>query len=155
VTHHSVTLTGLDPETHYHFRVGSRDEAGNQAESGDHEFDTEVTPDTTPPIIDNIQVTQITDTTAVMTWTTDEPATSQVEYGTTAGYGLFTDVDNTYVLYHQQFITGLIPETSYHFRVLSSDEAGNAAASSDQQFSTEATPDTTPPDPPENVRVVE
>jgi hypothetical protein len=155
VTFHVVNVSGLEPDSHYHFRVGSRDEAGNQSVSGDHEFDTAPAPDTTPPLIDNIEVTQITDTTAVISWTTNEPATTQIEYGTSPAYGLMTELDNTYVIYHQQVLTGLSPETVYHFRVLSSDEAGNAAASGNQQFTTEATPDTTPPDPPANVRVVE
>ena len=155
VTFHLVTIPGLEPATHYHFRVGSRDEAGNQSVSADYEFDTAPSPDTTAPVIDNIEVTQITDTTAVISWTTNEPATSQVEYGTTPAYGTMTNLDNAYVLYHQQVLTGLQPLTVYHFRVLSSDEAGNSAASGDSQFTTEATPDTTPPDPPQNVRVVE
>jgi len=37
---HSVTIGGLEPSTTYHFRVRSRDAAGNQAVSGDFSFET-------------------------------------------------------------------------------------------------------------------
>jgi len=40
VTSHSVTLTGLSPSTLYHYRVRSRDAAGNLAVSGDFTFTT-------------------------------------------------------------------------------------------------------------------
>ena len=36
--------------------------------------------DVTPPVISNVQAV-VTDTTATITWTTDEPATSVVDYG--------------------------------------------------------------------------
>ena len=155
VTTHTVVISGLDPDTRYHFRVISQDATGNQAASGDYVFDTEPGPDTTPPVIDNIEVIQITDTTAVITWTTDEPATSQVEYGTTPAYGLMSDPDNNLVLSHAVHLTSLTQDTLYHFRVHSRDEAENLATSGDGQFTTEETPDTTPPDAPQNVRFTE
>ena len=40
VTAHTVTLSGLTPGTLYHFRVRSRDAAGNLAVSGDYTFST-------------------------------------------------------------------------------------------------------------------
>jgi len=40
VTSHSVTVTGLSADTVYHFRIKSRDAAGNQAISGDLTFRT-------------------------------------------------------------------------------------------------------------------
>jgi len=43
--------------------------------------------DTTPPTISNIQATNITQTGATITWTTNENADSKVDYGTTTNYG--------------------------------------------------------------------
>ncbi|MGB5105839.1 MAG: hypothetical protein WBP29_15255 [Candidatus Zixiibacteriota bacterium] len=40
VTSHSQTLLGLSPTTTYHYRVRSRDAAGNEAVSGDYTFTT-------------------------------------------------------------------------------------------------------------------
>lgn len=40
MTSHSVELTGLTQNTTYHYRVRSKDAAGNEAESGDREVTT-------------------------------------------------------------------------------------------------------------------
>jgi chitodextrinase len=40
VVRHVLTLTGLSADTRYHFRVESRDEAGNLAASADLTFKT-------------------------------------------------------------------------------------------------------------------
>ena len=46
-----VTLRGLRSATLYHYRVKSRDAAGNLQTSGDFTFTTSAPPDTTPPTI--------------------------------------------------------------------------------------------------------
>jgi len=43
--------------------------------------------DTTPPTISNISAGSITQTSATITWTTNENADSKVDYGTTTNYG--------------------------------------------------------------------
>jgi hypothetical protein len=140
VTGHSQTLAGLAAATVYHFRVISRDAAGNQAVSGDLTFTTLAAPpqssDTTPPVIFWIRVWASSSTSAVMSWWTNEPATSVVEYGTTTAYGSFSPVDPALVQSHRQVLTGLRPGTTYHFRVRGLDAAGNSAVSPDQMFRT-------------------
>src|SRR5688500_6587354 len=49
VATHSVSVNGLAAATTYHYRVRSRDAAGNLAISGDATFVTLSTPDTTAP----------------------------------------------------------------------------------------------------------
>ena len=44
-------------------------------------------PDNTPPVISDIVVTDVSDTTATVTWATDEEADSAVDYGLTTLYG--------------------------------------------------------------------
>ncbi len=95
-------------------------------------------PDTTPPVVSAVS-TSLTSTTATISWTTNESATSQVDYGTTSAYGSATAADPTLVTSHSQTLTGLTPETNYHFRVKSTDAAGNLAASADYTFKTNAT----------------
>src|SRR5437870_2091237 len=51
VTSHSVGLSGLSASTLYHYRVKSRDAAGNLATSADVTFTTAAPPDTTPPTV--------------------------------------------------------------------------------------------------------
>jgi hypothetical protein len=92
--------------------------------------------DTTPPTISNVQAGGITTGTATISWTTSEPADSQVEYGPTTAYGSSTTLDPALVLTHSQQITGLTPGTTYHYRVKSKDGAGNLAASADLTFVT-------------------
>ncbi|HUK56126.1 MAG TPA: fibronectin type III domain-containing protein [Nitrospiria bacterium] len=145
VTSHAQSLTGLQASTLYHYRVLSRDAAGNLATSGDNSFTTSAAPDTTPPVISGITTSNITNGAATITWMTNEAASSEVEYGTTAAYGLSTTVNSTLVTSHSFGLTGLAASTTYHFRVKSADAAGNLATSGDNTFSTSAAPDTTPP----------
>ena len=141
VTNHSQTLSGLSPSTLYHYRVLSRDTSGNLATSGDYTFTTADLPDTTAPVISNVQISGITDTSATITWTTDEPSTSQVEYGLTTGYGYLTGVDSTLTTSHSVALSGLAAYTTYNFRVISEDASNNSASSGNYTF---ATSNTTP-----------
>ncbi|MGH7141150.1 MAG: beta strand repeat-containing protein [Minisyncoccia bacterium] len=92
--------------------------------------------DTTPPTISNIQAVSIGPSTATITWTTDEPATSQVEYGLTSGYGTLSSLDSTLATTHSVTLSGLASSTEYHFRVASADATGNLASSTDNTFMT-------------------
>jgi hypothetical protein len=136
ITNHSVTLTNLNPETTYHFRVKSKDSAANEATSGDRTFTTLALPDTTPPVISGVAVSEVTESSAIITWTTDEPATSQVEYGETTSYGLVTALDVSLVTNHSITLDGLNTDTTYHFRVKSKDASGNERASVDHTLTT-------------------
>ncbi|MBA2480143.1 MAG: fibronectin type III domain-containing protein, partial [Planctomycetes bacterium] len=145
VTAHSQSLSGLTASTLYHYRVRSRDAAGNVITSGDFTFTTSATPDTTAPVISAVTATAITSTGATITWTTDEASDTQVQYGTTTAYGSSTTLNTTKVTAHSQVLTGLTAGTLYHYRVKSADAAGNLATSGDFTFTTSAAPDTTAP----------
>ncbi|TSC72144.1 MAG: fibronectin, type III domain-containing protein, partial [Parcubacteria group bacterium Gr01-1014_38] len=111
---------------------------------GADELGTTIT-DTTPPVISTVAAGSITNTTATITWTTDEPSDSQVEYGTTITYGSSTTLDPARVTSHSQVISGLTANTLYHYRVKSRDAAGNLATSGDFTFTTlTATPTLAP-----------
>jgi hypothetical protein len=73
---------------------------------------------------------------ATIGWTTNEPATTQVEYGTTAAYGSATAVNTALGTAHSQPLSGLTAGTLYHYRVKSTDASGNTAVSGDLTFST-------------------
>ena len=98
--------------------------------------------DTTPPVISDLTDAEVTATTAKITWTTDEPATSQVEYGTTDAYGSETSPDTGLSTAHSVTLQNLAQDTEYHFRAKSKDESGNESISPDKDFKTElAQPD--------------
>lgn len=59
------------------------------------------------------------DRSAVISWTTVEPATSQVRYGPTTDLALSTAIDTTLTTGHSVALPELLPNTGYYFRVLS------------------------------------
>lgn len=94
-----------------------------------------VPPDTTPPVISNVQAIGITASGATITWTTDEASSSVVEYGLTTSYGSSAS-NSTNVTNHSIPLNGLTGNTIYHYRVKSVDAAGNMATSADHSFRT-------------------
>ncbi len=91
--------------------------------------------DTTPPNLTSISST-ITSSSATITWTTDEDATSQVQYGPSSSYGDLTDVtDLSGTTDHSVLLSDLLACTNYHYRVISTDLSDNTATSSNQTFS--------------------
>ena len=63
-----------------------------------------------------------------ITWTTDVPADSQVQYGATTAYGGTTALDRTLVTSHSVTINGLARKAQYFFQVLSRDAVGNLSS---------------------------
>jgi signal peptidase len=88
-----------------------------------------------PPEITDVNAINITQNSADITWKTNQPATSKVEYGTTTSYGLFLE-DSTPLLSHTISISSLVPNTLYHYRVSSKNSAGKEATSVDYHFTT-------------------
>ncbi|MGH7454906.1 MAG: fibronectin type III domain-containing protein, partial [bacterium] len=99
-------------------------------------------PDTTPPVISSVASGSITSSSAVITWTTDELSNSAVDYGLTTSYGSTTS-DPTNVTSHSISLMGLSANTLYHYRVQSTDAAGNTGTSGDFTFQTTTTPAST------------
>jgi len=95
-------------------------------------------PDAEPPLITDIQV-EAGPNGAVITWMTDEPATSRVLYGLTSSYGN-SYIDDALVFAHTVEIQNLQPEQTYHYKVISTDYSGNASSSNDRTFQTQALP---------------
>ena len=133
VTSHSVTINGLNASMLYHYRALSTNGNGDNA-SDDFTFQTDG-----PPVISNVQVTNVAADSATVTWTTAAPATSQVLYGLTAAYGSETPLDPTAVTDHAVTLTGLTPDTVYHYQVISTNAHGSDQ-SSDDAFQTTGLP---------------
>jgi peroxiredoxin len=148
VTDHSVNLTNLEQGKGYHITVKSS--LGDSPDSPDSSLEvTEVlrtsdVRDTTPPVISGVKVTNISSSamggSAEITWNTDEPSTSQVSYGTSAGYGTLqpSQTDTTLATFHDVILYGLSPQTTFHYKVVSRDADGNERSSPDATFMTAA-----------------
>ncbi len=83
-----------------------------------------------------VQATVISASGATITWTTNNLADSQVDYGTTTAYGSSTSLNPTLVSSHSQQLTSLIANTTYHFRAKSRDSGGTLVTSADGSFTT-------------------
>jgi len=138
VTNHSVSLSDLKPNTTYHFTATSTDAKENQA-IAEGDLTTSAQAGATTLTISGVNTSQITDSSTTITWQTDKPATSQVEYGTTDAYGSTTTLDQKLTTSHSATLSGLKPNTTYHFKVKSKDASGNEATSQDQTFTTRGT----------------
>jgi hypothetical protein len=83
-----------------------------------------------------IGVSEVSDTTAKITATTNMSATSQIQYGTTTSYGSTQSITSA-ATSHPYTITGLTKNTTYHYQITVS-ASGTSDASGDQTFTTAA-----------------
>lgn len=96
--------------------------------------------DSTAPQVTAIAATPTGDgSTALITWTTNEFANSTVLYGTQSGNLNQTVSEALYNKNHSVTLTGLVPDTTYYFKVQSEDLEGNLTESTQSSFVAEAT----------------
>ncbi len=133
LTGHSVSLSGLNPATTYHYRVKSKDASSNLAISEDHTLttvDLAWAIDATPPVISNGQpsggLVFGTFKTALSV-TTDESATCK--YSITNGVSYNSMTSKLYTvngLSHSAPIINLQSNKSYSYYIKCKDSTGNA-----------------------------
>jgi peptidoglycan hydrolase-like protein with peptidoglycan-binding domain len=142
VTSHVVVLTHLVENTQYNFSINSFDGSGNKGYSGNTTFTTSSSGsgNISAPQILSIITSSINHHSVTISWTTDQAATSRIEYGTDESYGSFTTLDTDLVTDHRQILVGLTANTHYHFRVISSNSANHTSTSRDQLFTTLTSP---------------
>ena len=142
VTSHSLNLTGLTASTTYYLIIESRDAEGNKAVSTERTLTTLAAPgtDTVAPVISNISVTAST-TSAVVTWTTDETATSKVKYADeslSTATSILQVENSSLVTSHSLNVTGLTASTTYYFMIESKDASNNTVTTTQSSFLTAA-----------------
>ncbi len=135
VTAHSAALLGLLPSTSYDFRIVATDGYGQETVSDVYSFETRAPGFQNPLEIDDLEISEIGPTYARVSWITDSPATSEVRFGTSPDYSSSV-FDPAFVTEHELLLTGLNPETQYHFRVFCEDPNGALASSDDGTFET-------------------
>jgi len=90
--------------------------------------------DTTAPSISDIKLI-VGDIYTTISWKTNESSLSWIVYGTTTAYGLEKKT-TSYVTSHSLTLTGLSPETTYHYQIKSKDSTGNIGSYADKTFTT-------------------
>jgi len=135
VTNHTVVLGGLAGGTLYHYRVVSRDIAGNQAVSEDSVFTT--TDTIAPTVPENLIATVVSTSQIDLRWTA-----STDDVGV-AGYKIFrngTEIGTRNTTLYSD--TGLVANTGYTYTVSSYDAAENFSS---QSVAANATTEENPP----------
>lgn len=136
---HGTNLTGLTPLTTYYVITSAEDASGNRTFGTQSSFITLPVPDTTAPIVSAISAEGVSSTSAMVKWTTNEPAGSRVYYGTTNPLSLLTAL-NIFVpgvrTAHEVSLTGLSASTTYFVVAESKDASGNTGTSSELSFTT-------------------
>ena len=136
VTDHFVTLTNLSPGTAYSYQVGSVDPSSNGPTlSSTLSFTTASTADTTAPVISVVQNTP-TSISAVITWLTDEAATSAVLYGIDSNNMTGQASTDGLTTSHTVTLTNLDPSTTYYYKLQSTDISNNTATGAVLSFTT-------------------
>jgi hypothetical protein len=132
---HGVVLTGLASGTTYYFVAQSNGANGATGYSATYSFTTTGSPSAPAPKISNIQ-TSVTSNTATITWTTDEAASSQVNYGVTSTYSSSSTLNTTLSTTHSVTLSGLMPGTTYDFDVMSANVNATSSMSGNSTFQT-------------------
>lgn len=97
----------------------------------------EFAPSVSGPSISGIAATGITSGSAVISWATNTPGTSYVQFGYFPGvYSFISPVDSNLTTVHSVTLTGLSQGTDYYFVVGSKDANGNVTVSAQGIFQT-------------------
>ena len=132
-TNHEIVIRNLKDDSRYNLIAQSRDSAGNLASSDQQIFKTAL--DTRPPKISDVVVEASIRGTGseargqiVVSWRTDEPATSQVAYAEGSGAVTFnskTAEDTKLTTEHLVIISDLPTSRVFSVQPISQDGAGN------------------------------
>lgn len=107
--------------------------------------------DTISPVITAVQAANITTNAAVISWTTNEYSDGVAYLGLSPGsyfsmkQGSVTAASTGYL--HTVNLSSLSPDTTYYYKVTSTDSSGNKGTSSEYPFATAQIPPPPPPSP--------
>jgi alpha-tubulin suppressor-like RCC1 family protein len=137
ILNHSVNLRFLNPNTVYYYKVRSSDISGNETISSEGSFTTLASSsDKTPPVVTAVTATNIKYNTATISFTTDEKASSFVEFGKDTSYGRIYGQDDGVTNHSIILPYDLKPATVYDYRIRTKDTSGNETTGANGTFTT-------------------
>ncbi len=92
--------------------------------------------DITPPVISNLQAI-VTDTSATITWNTNEASRSLVKYGLSSRYNMNTN-STLLVTSHKTTLKNLVAGKVYHYQVNAEDSSGNRKTNQNLTFTVDS-----------------
>ncbi len=145
---HKIQLIELDPGTRYYFQVLMRDASGNETRSAVRDFETRAAPDEiSAELLSGPAVEGLTDRSAVVVLTTDEPVRVQLLVSTDP------DLDDAILeesgelqMSHTLQLTNLEADTEYFYEVLTRDGADNRTPEVRGSFHTRSEGEDLPPE---------
>ncbi len=109
----------------------SDDAGGNNSINCTGTQDLAIVGDVVQPLaVSNVQLSGLTATSVLVTWDTNAPATSQVDYGLDETYGTTKGPDAGLVTQHRMTLSGLTANTGYHYMVTSTRPSDSSTSSS-------------------------
>jgi hypothetical protein len=128
-TPYNISTTGwLDDD--YTILIDAIDETGNINSSWFF-----FTIDTIPPMISSVNVTNITNNSATITWISNEPSDLRVNWSLNPDLSFnYTIFNLTLTTFHYVTLTDLEPDQTYYFEVTSVDFIGNSATDSNSSM---------------------
>ena len=138
---HKAEIGNLADNSQYRLYAAGSDQFGNRAQSNETVYLTPL--DTRPPQISKVTIessnigsnTRQDESQIIVSWITDEVASSQVEYGEGVAGDYYTGKtapDSELTQKHLVVVSGLAPGKPYHLRAVSADAAGNTGHSNDR-----------------------
>ncbi len=142
VTEHKVKIDGLKAGNKYYFKAQSldpgdlRDYSQTVGYSEVHEFET-----TAAPTLSSVSFSNITTSSAIMSFDTNKTSTAKIQYGTSTEYGKeIVDSSGSGTTKHTVLLEDLQDGTTYQLKVTITDEENNIVDSPGHAFTTRAKP---------------
>jgi len=137
---HAVTLSNLSAGTTYSYRTIAKDLSGNQVLSEILSFRTkDGTDDPSNPNapIKFLQITlsNVSNTSVTINWTTDKAVTGFIEYGPGSSYS-YNGSEASSSTNHATRLTDLLPSTLYRYKLTAIDSSNNQVTSGALMFKT-------------------
>jgi len=88
-------------------------------------------------MVSSVNITIFGSSIVKINWTTIEDTRDKIIYGTTTSYDYETLTDDNYASIHERILRDLLPNTTYHFQIVSETAGGITSYTPDNTFTTE------------------